>query len=86
MSSPSSRGCILLVGATGLVGRALHALLAPRYKVVTAGPDGCDRCLDLEDTDSIRGTTGSEPMKTPGFRILLRCSANVLRWPVASAI
>ncbi len=47
------RGRILLVGATGLVGRAAHALLTPRYDVVTAGPDGCDRYLDLENTDSI---------------------------------
>ncbi len=49
----TSRGRILLVGATGLVGRAVHALLAPRYEVVTAGPDGCERFLDLEDTASI---------------------------------
>ncbi len=53
MPTAATRGRILLVGATGLVGRAVHAVLAPRYQVVTAGPEGCDRFLDLDDTDSI---------------------------------
>jgi len=53
MPTTAARGRVLLVGATGLVGRAVHALLAPRYQVVTAGPDGCDRFLDLDECDSI---------------------------------
>ncbi|MEO6626522.1 MAG: short chain dehydrogenase [Burkholderiaceae bacterium] len=53
MPTTAARGRVLLVGATGLVGRAVHALLAPRYQVVTAGPDGCDRFLDLDDCASI---------------------------------
>lgn len=53
MATAGSSGRVLLVGATGLVGSAVHALLAPRYQVVTAGPEGCDRFLDLNDSDSI---------------------------------
>lgn len=53
MSTAAMRGRILLVGATGLVGRAVHAVLAPRYQVVTAGPEACDRFLDLDDCASI---------------------------------
>ncbi len=51
--SAAVRGRILLVGATGLVGSAVHALLVPRYEVVTAGPLARDRILDLDDCDTI---------------------------------
>lgn len=77
MSTPPSRGCILLVGATGLVGRAVHALLAPRYQVVTAGPDGCDRLLDLEDTDSILAAV-ADPGE--GGWVAVACAAGVGRF------
>ena len=55
-----ARGCqtapmrILLVGASGTIGRAVAAELGPRHELVTAGRSSGDVRLDLADPDSIR--------------------------------
>lgn len=46
---------ILLVGASGTLGRAVAAELAPRHEVIAAGRRSGDVRLDLTDVESIRG-------------------------------
>lgn len=45
---------VLLVGASGTLGRAVAAELAPRHDVITAGRNSGDLRLDLRDAGSIR--------------------------------
>ena len=45
---------ILLIGASGTIGRAVAAELAPRHELVTAGRSSGDLRLDLTDPASIR--------------------------------
>ena len=45
---------ILLVGASGIIGRAVAAELAARHQVISAGRTSGDVRLDLTDPDSIR--------------------------------
>ena len=40
---------VLLVGASGVIGRAVHALLAETYEVVTAGVEEAQVALDITD-------------------------------------
>jgi len=44
---------VLLVGATGTLGRAVHAALAPRHEVIAASRRG-KRKVDITDVSSIR--------------------------------
>ncbi|MEM7487668.1 MAG: short chain dehydrogenase [Pseudomonadota bacterium] len=44
---------ILLVGASGDIGRAVHAELSPRHEIVTAGRNSGDLRADLEDRASL---------------------------------
>lgn len=45
---------ILIVGASGTIGRAVAAELSPRHEVLTAGRTSGDVQLDLTDPDSVR--------------------------------
>ncbi|MCP3958124.1 MAG: short chain dehydrogenase [bacterium] len=45
---------ILLIGASGIIGRAVAAELAPRHELITAGRSSGDLRLDLADPASIR--------------------------------
>ena len=45
---------ILLIGASGTIGRAVAAELAPRHELITAGRSSGDLRLDLTDPASIR--------------------------------
>lgn len=45
---------ILLVGASGTIGRAVAAELAPRHEIVAAGRTSGDLRLDITDPESIR--------------------------------
>lgn len=45
---------ILIVGASGTIGRAVTAELKQRHEVVTAGRDSGDLRLDLTDPESVR--------------------------------
>ena len=45
---------IVVVGATGTIGRAVVAALAGRHEVVTVGKRGGDRQVDITDSESIR--------------------------------
>ncbi len=49
----NSKGRLLLVGATGLVGHEVFALLKTRFDIVTAGPVDSDLFLDFDDFDSV---------------------------------
>ena len=51
---PDSRFKILLVGASGTLGRAVHAELAPRHDILTAGRKSGEHRVDLADSASIR--------------------------------
>ena len=46
---------ILLVGAGGVIGKAVHAALAGRHEVVGANRSGGDLRVDIADAASIRG-------------------------------
>jgi NAD(P)-dependent dehydrogenase (short-subunit alcohol dehydrogenase family) len=56
MAEPSTepRLKILLVGASGTLGRAVHAELAQRHEVLTAGRNSGDHRVDITDSGSIR--------------------------------
>lgn len=45
---------VLLVGATGTLGRAIAAELGARHEIISAGRTSGDLCLDLSDAASIR--------------------------------
>ncbi len=45
---------ILLIGASGIIGRAVAAELAPRHELISAGRSSGDLRLDLADPASIR--------------------------------
>ena len=45
---------ILVVGASGTIGRAVTAALSERHEVITAGRESGDVRLDIADTQSIR--------------------------------
>lgn len=49
---------ILVVGASGVIGRAVVAELAPRHEIVTAGRTSGDVRLDITDEASIRAAYG----------------------------
>lgn len=45
---------ILLIGATGTIGKAVAAALAPRHEVLAAARSGTANTLDIDDPESIR--------------------------------
>ena len=45
---------ILLIGATGTIGRAVHALLAPRHEIVTVGRNSGDLRADFTQPDTLQ--------------------------------
>lgn len=44
---------VLVVGATGLIGRAVVAELAPRHEIIRAGRSSADVALDITSAESI---------------------------------
>jgi NAD(P)-dependent dehydrogenase (short-subunit alcohol dehydrogenase family) len=54
---------ILIVGASGVLGRAVAAELAPRHDIVTAGSKSGDVRIDIADPSSIEaGLTAARPL------------------------
>src|SRR5271165_5661068 len=53
ISPMSQRLRILLIGASGVLGRAIAAELAPRHDIVTAGSKSGDIRIDIADPASI---------------------------------
>ena len=53
MPEPSSRLRILVVGASGTLGRAVVAELEQRHEIIAAGSKSGDVKLDIEDPESI---------------------------------
>jgi len=45
---------VLIVGASGIIGRAVSSELGQRHEVITAGRNSGDVRLDITDSDSIR--------------------------------
>src|SRR5256885_5651394 len=45
---------ILLIGATGTIGRAVHALLAPRHEIVTVGRNSGDLRADFTQPETLQ--------------------------------
>jgi NAD(P)-dependent dehydrogenase (short-subunit alcohol dehydrogenase family) len=53
-SSGEPRLRVLIVGASGTLGRAIAAELAPRHEIVSAGRDSGDVRMDYADSNSLR--------------------------------
>lgn len=53
-SNTNSRQRILLIGASGTLGRAVVAELSPRHDIVAAGRNSGDVRIDIADPNSIR--------------------------------
>ena len=45
---------ILLIGASGTIGRAVHALLAPRHDIVTVGRNSGDLRADFTQPETLQ--------------------------------
>jgi NAD(P)-dependent dehydrogenase (short-subunit alcohol dehydrogenase family) len=72
---------ILLVGASGVLGRAVAAELAPRHDIVTAGSKSGDIRLDIADPASIEaGLAGAGPLDA------VACAAGAVNFAPLSAI
>ena len=48
-----ARQRVLLVGASGIIGRFVHSALLPEFEVITAGLEGADLAMDLSQVASI---------------------------------
>lgn len=59
--NPAQSKTVMVTGATGALGRAVLARLArdARFRVVTAGRQGCDLRFDLRDAEQIRNAVAS---------------------------
>lgn len=49
----AARQRVLLVGASGVIGRFVHRALLPDFEVITAGLEGADLAMDLSQVTSI---------------------------------
>ena len=77
----SNRLRILLVGASGVLGRAIAAELSPRHDVVSAGSKTGDIRLDIADPASIvAGLNAAGPLDA------VACAAGAVNWPALSGI
>jgi NAD(P)-dependent dehydrogenase (short-subunit alcohol dehydrogenase family) len=75
-----SRLRILLVGAGGTLGRAVHAELAQRHGILTAGRNSGDHRVDLADSASIRGLFA----RVGEFDAIVSAAGNVHYAPLAA--
>ena len=48
-----ARQRVLLVGASGIIGRFVHSALLAEFEVITAGLEGADLVMDLSQVASI---------------------------------
>jgi NAD(P)-dependent dehydrogenase (short-subunit alcohol dehydrogenase family) len=77
----SERLRILLVGASGVLGRAVAAELSPRHDIVSAGSKTGDIRIDIADPASI--VAGLE---AAGSLDAVACAAGAVNWPSFSTI
>jgi NAD(P)-dependent dehydrogenase (short-subunit alcohol dehydrogenase family) len=77
----SDRLRILVVGASGVLGRAIVAELSPRHDTVSAGSRTGDIRIDIADPASI--VAG---LKAAGPLDAVACAAGAVNWPALSAI
>jgi NAD(P)-dependent dehydrogenase (short-subunit alcohol dehydrogenase family) len=77
----SDRLRILVVGASGVLGRAIVAELSPRHDIVSAGSRTGDIRIDIADPASI--VAG---LKAAGPLDAVACAAGAVNWPALSAI
>ena len=72
---------ILLVGASGVLGRAVAAELSPRHDIISAGSKTGDIRIDIADPASIvRGLKAAGPLDA------VACAAGAVNWPVFATI
>ena len=77
----SDRLRILLVGASGVLGKAIAAELSPRHDIISAGSKTGDIRIDIADPASIvRGVKAAGPLDA------VACAAGSVNWPAFSAI
>ncbi len=72
---------ILLIGASGVLGRAIVAELSPRHDIVTAGSKTGDVRIDIADPASIEAG-----LKTAGPLDAVACAAGAVNFHPLSAI
>jgi NAD(P)-dependent dehydrogenase (short-subunit alcohol dehydrogenase family) len=77
--SQSARLRILVVGASGVLGRAIVAELSPRHDIVTAGSKTGEVRIDITDPASI--VAG---LKAAGLLDAVACAAGAVNWPPLS--
>ena len=66
---------ILLIGASGVLGRAIFAELAPRHDIVTAGSKSGDIRIDIENPESI-----AAGLKAAGPLDAVACAAGAVNF------
>jgi len=69
---------IILIGASGTLGKAVHAALSGRHEVVTASRSGGDICVDISEQDSIRALY----QQVGAFDALVNCCGKVAFAPL----
>ena len=79
--SDAARLRILVIGASGELGRAVVAELSPRHDIVTAGSKSGDVRIDISDPDSI--VAG---LKAAGTLDAVVCAAGAVNFAPLSAI
>lgn len=77
----SDRLRILLIGASGVLGRAIVAELSPRHDIVSAGSKTGDIRIDIADPASIEAG-----LKAAGPLDAVACAAGAVNWRSLSAI
>ena len=79
--SPGSRLRILVIGASGVLGRAIVAELSPRHDIVSAGSKSGDVRIDIADPASIEAG-----LKAAGSLDAVACAAGAVNFHPLSAI
>ncbi|HEY1454073.1 MAG TPA: short chain dehydrogenase [Roseiarcus sp.] len=77
----SDRLRILVIGASGMAGRAIVAELSPRHDIVSAGSKTGDIRIDISDPASIEAG-----VKAAGPLDAVVCAAGAVNWPPLSTI
>jgi NAD(P)-dependent dehydrogenase (short-subunit alcohol dehydrogenase family) len=72
---------LLLIGASGVLGRAISAQLSPRFEIITAGSKSGDIRIDIADPDSIvAGLAKAGPLDA------VACAAGAVNFAPLTAI
>jgi NAD(P)-dependent dehydrogenase (short-subunit alcohol dehydrogenase family) len=79
--SDASRLRILVVGASGMLGRAIVAELAPRHDIVTAGSKSGELRIDIADPASILAG-----LKAAGPLDAVICAAGAVNFPPLASV